>query len=49
MKEFPAFMLQAANAVKSASVSDPLEGFLYEGRDGTQIVAHLDCSRSNKR
>ena len=38
MKEFPAFMLQAANAVKSASVSYPPEGFLYEGRDGTQIV-----------
>lgn len=38
MKEFPAFMRHPANAVLSAGPSSALEGFLFEGRDGSQLV-----------
>ncbi|MCF7688709.1 MAG: cupin domain-containing protein [Cephaloticoccus sp.] len=38
MKEFPAFMRQAPNAVAGSNLSEALEGYVFEGRDGTQIV-----------
>lgn len=38
MIEFPAFMRQAANAVAGSQLSEALEGYLFEGRDGTQMV-----------
>jgi|UniRef100_UPI00404982A4 quercetin dioxygenase-like cupin family protein len=38
MKEFPQFMRQPSNAVAGSNLSEALEGYVFEGRDGSQMV-----------
>lgn len=38
MKEFPVFMRHPANAVQQPGPASGLEGFVFEGRDGSQMV-----------
>ncbi len=47
MKEFPAFMRHPANAVQQPSPASGLEGFLFEGRDGSQMVL-WQCAKGGR-
>lgn len=38
MNEFPLFMRNSINAVGSHQKSDSVEGFIYDGADGSQVV-----------
>lgn len=38
MKTFPKFMTHPRNAVRGAHAGSGLQGFLFEGADGTQMV-----------
>lgn len=38
MNEFPEFMRRPANAVKSSNQSGGMEGYVFEGADGSQMV-----------
>ena len=44
MNEFPQFMKNSINAVVSHQMSDGVEGFIYDGGDGSQIVA-FQCAK----
>ena len=43
MNEFPDFMKNTANAINTASQSKNVEGYVYEGSDGSQM-AHWTCN-----
>jgi quercetin dioxygenase-like cupin family protein len=38
MNEFPAFMRRSANAVEASKQAGGLEGYVFEGADGSQMV-----------
>lgn len=38
MKEFPAFMRHPRNAAATGKIAADLEGYVFEGRDGSQVV-----------
>ena len=45
MDEFPEFMKNPINAAAAHQTSDGVEGFIYDGADGSQVVV-FQCARS---
>jgi quercetin dioxygenase-like cupin family protein len=47
MKNYPEFMRNGKNAIAEGSQSSGIEGYVYDGADGSQVI-HWTCRSSGK-
>jgi mannose-6-phosphate isomerase-like protein (cupin superfamily) len=47
MNDYPRFMKDARNAIAEGSQSSGIEGYVYDGADGSQMI-HWTCKSSGK-